>query len=249
MSVRTVVITGALSGIGEECSRLFANESYNVIISGRNRESGEELQSELRTINAESLFILADITQEDQVAFLFSQAQQLYGKIDVVLNVAGTDGQPVPIDQTTREDFHRVFATNVLGTQLVMKHVLPVMCQQRSGCLINFSSIAGQIGIKGGSIYSASKQAVNGMTRSAALEVAANGVRVNAIAPGPVDTAMFNRFVHNDNAIKAQFISKMPTLRIITTEEIASIALFLASDAARSIVGQIITVDGGYSVS
>ncbi len=129
-----------------------------------------------------------------------------------------------------------------------MKHTLPVMSKQGSGSLINISSQAGLVGIPRGSVYAASKHAVNGLTRSAALEVAAKGVRVNAIAPGPVETDMFDRFVGRDAVAKAEFLSRMPTGRIATTGEIAATALFLASDSARSIVGQIITVDGGYSV-
>lgn len=248
MSAKVVVITGALSGIGEECCRQFAKNGYNVVFSGRKARRGEELQNELRNLNPQCHFVLADVVIEDQVAALIEKTRQLYGKIDVLINSAGTEGQPAPHDQTTVEDFHRVFDANVLGTQLVMKHTLPVMSKQGSGSLINISSQAGLVGIPGGSVYAASKHAVNGLTRSAALEVAAKGVRVNAIAPGPVETDMFDRFVGRDAAAKAEFLSRMPTGRIATTGEIAATAMFLASDAARSIVGQIITVDGGYSV-
>lgn len=248
MSAKVVVITGALSGIGEECCRQFAENGYNVVFSGRKTKRGEELQNELRNLNPQCHFVLADVVIEDQVAALIEKTRQLYGKIDVLINSAGTEGQPAPHDQTTVEDFHRVFDANVLGTQLVMKHTLPVMSKQGSGSLINISSQAGLVGIPGGSVYAASKHAVNGLTRSAALEVASKGVRVNAIAPGPVETDMFDRFVGRDAAAKAEFLSRMPTGRIATTGEIAATALFLASDAARSIVGQIITVDGGYSV-
>lgn len=248
MSAKVVVITGALSGIGEECCRQFAKNGYNVVFSGRKAKRGEELQNELRNLNPQCHFVLADVVIEDQVATLIEKTRQLYGKIDALINSAGTEGQPAPHDQTTVEDFHRVFDANVLGTQLVMKHTLPVMSKQGSGSLINISSQAGLVGIPGGSVYAASKHAVNGLTRSAALEVASNGVRVNAIAPGPVETDMFDRFVGRDAAAKAEFLSRMPTGRIATTGEIAATALFLASDAARSIVGQIITVDGGYSV-
>lgn len=248
MSAKVVVITGALSGIGEECCRQFAKNGYNVVFSGRKAKRGEELQNELRSLNPQCHFVHADVVIEDQVVALIEKTRQLYGKIDVLINSAGTEGQPAPHDQTTVEDFHRVFDANVLGTQLVMKHTLPVMSKQGSGSLINISSQAGLLGIPGGSVYAASKHAVNGLTRSAALEVAAKGVRVNAIAPGPVETDMFDRFVGRDAAAKAEFLSRMPTGRIATTGEIAATALFLASDAAHSIVGQIITVDGGYSV-
>jgi len=248
MFKRTVIITGALTGIGKECARAFAREEYNVVFSGRGPQLGELMLAELRDINPECHFIPVDVRLECQVASLVAFTLKHYQRIDVALNVAGTEGRPTSHDKTTAEDFQKVFDTNVLGTQLMMKHVLPVMCAQHSGAMINFSSQAGQVGIPGGGIYAASKHAVNGLTRSAALEVAADGVRVNAIAPGPVATDMFERFVGRDATAKAQFISKMPTGRIITPEEIAATALFLASDAARSIIGQVITVDGGYSV-
>jgi NAD(P)-dependent dehydrogenase (short-subunit alcohol dehydrogenase family) len=248
MSAKVVVITGALSGIGEECCRQFAKNGYNVIFSGRKTKRGEELQEELKGINSQSHFVLADVVFEEQVASLMEKACQMYGKIDTVINSAGTEGIPAPYAQTTVEDFHRVFDTNVLGTQLVMKHALPVMCKQGTGSLINISSQAGLVGIPGGSVYAASKHAVNGLTRSVALEVAAKGIRVNAIAPGPVETDMFDRFVGRNEEAKTEFLSRMPTGRIATTGEIAATALFLSSDTARSIIGQIITVDGGYSV-
>jgi NAD(P)-dependent dehydrogenase (short-subunit alcohol dehydrogenase family) len=248
MSEKTVVVTGGLTGIGEECALKFAHEGYNVVFSGRDSQRGEELLARLRTITTESHFMIADVTRENQVVSLVERTLGIYDRIDVVLNAAGTEGHPAPIEHSTAADFQQVFDTNVLGTQLVMKHVLLVMRRQQSGCMINISSQAGHVGIPGGGVYAASKHAVNGLTRSAALEVAADGVRVNAIAPGPVATDMFERFVGRDETVKAQFLKKMPTNRIVTTEEIAATALFLASDAARSIIGQIITVDGGYSV-
>lgn len=247
-STHIAIITGALSGIGEECCRRFAREGMAVIFSGRQSGRGEALQHELREIHPEASFVMADITAEEQVRDLVARTMQRYGHIDTVINCAGTEGLPAPHERTTVEDFHRVFDTNVLGTLLMMKHVLPVMCMQGTGSFIAVSSQASLVGIPGGSIYSASKHAVNGLTRSVALEVAARGVRVNAIAPGPVDTDMFDRFTGRDAAAKAEFLSRMPTGRIVTTEEIAETALFLASDMARSMIGQIITVDGGYSV-
>ncbi|MBH2547762.1 SDR family oxidoreductase [Serratia marcescens] len=249
MSAKTVVITGALSGIGEKCAIRFAAENYSVIISGRNSDKGQTLLKELGNITTNKIkYIYADISNESDVISLARQSEDFFGKVDVVLNVAGTEGNPSTYESSTVEDFHKVFNTNVLGTQLIMKHFLPAMCQRQYGTVINFSSQAGQVGIPGGSVYSASKHAVNGLTRSVALEVASTGVRVNAIAPGPVDTDMFDRFVGRDKQAKAAFLSKMPNGKITTTCEIADTALFLASDSAKSIVGQIITVDGGYSV-
>ncbi|EAT5343120.1 SDR family oxidoreductase [Salmonella enterica subsp. enterica serovar Corvallis] len=248
MSVKTVVITGALSGIGEECCRKFAKAGYNVIFSGKDIKRGEELQNELCLFNTQCHFVLTDVSDERQVENLIKISIRIYGGIDVVINSAGTEGVAARYNKVTIDDFNYVFSTNVLGIMLVMKYALPIMCKERCGSVINISSLTGQTGSPGRSIYSASKHAVNGLTRSVALEVAGRGVRVNAIAPGPVDTDMFDRFVNSDESIKSMYIERMPSKRIITTEEIADIALFIASDAARSIIGQVILVDGGYSV-
>lgn len=245
MPEQTVVITGALTGIGQACARRFARKGFNVVVSGRHPQRGKELEAELCSIHPGCRFFLTDVTCEAQVASLTRRAVEIYGSIDVLLNVAGTEGQPAVYDRSDIEDFHRVFDTNVLGTLLVMKYVLPVMCKQRSGSLVNFSSLSGQVGIPGSSVYAASKHAVNGLTRAIALEVAADGVRVNAIAPGPAGTAIFERFTGHNKAVRAKFSGRMSTGRIVTTEEIAATAVFLASDSARSIIGQIITVDGG----
>lgn len=247
MDKKIAVITGALSGIGLECLNLFGNEGFKVYFSGRSATRGKELETKLKASKLDVEFIFADVSIEEDVSALVSHVIETSERIDVVLNVAGTEGQPAAIELSSVEDFHKVFNSNVLGTMLMMKYFLPEMRNQRSGCVINFSSLAGEVGMPGGGVYAASKHAINGLTSTAALEVAKYGVRVNAIAPGPVATDMFDRFVSNDAEAKAAFLQKMPTGRIVTTEEIAGIALFLSSDSARSIIGQVITVDGGYA--
>jgi NAD(P)-dependent dehydrogenase (short-subunit alcohol dehydrogenase family) len=145
--------------------------------------------------------------------------------------------------------FHATFETNVLGVLLSLKHELLVMLKQGSGSIINISSVAGHVGSPGLSVYSASKHAVEGLTKSAALEVAATGVRVNAVAPGPVETEMLNRVTGHDADAKAKFLSKVPAQRVGSTEEIAQTILFLASDDAAFLTGQSIAVDGGITAA
>lgn len=139
MSAKTIVITGALSGIGEECSYQFAYEKYNLIFSGLDIKQGEALQTKLRKVHPQCHFIMADVTDEKQVINLIKFTIKIYGRVDVVINSAGTEGHPSTHENTTVDDFHHVFNTNVLGTQLVMKHALPIMCKQCFGSLINIS--------------------------------------------------------------------------------------------------------------
>ncbi|VTU18750.1 3-oxoacyl-[acyl-carrier-protein] reductase FabG [Variovorax sp. PBL-H6] len=165
----------------------------------------------------------------------------------MAVNNAGTEGELSPIAEQTVANYEATFATNVLGTLLSLKHEMRVMLAQGSGSIINLSSIAGQVGIAGASVYAASKHAVEGLTKSAALEGAAAGVRANAVAPGPVATEMLDRFVGGSEEAKAGFLSTIPARRAATPEEIAETIVFLASDKARYLTGQRIAVDGGYT--
>jgi NAD(P)-dependent dehydrogenase (short-subunit alcohol dehydrogenase family) len=160
------------------------------------------------------------------------------------VNNAGTEGKPGPVTDQTAESYAATFDTNVLGTLISMKHELRVMLPQRSGSIVNISSTYGHEGAKGASIYAASKHAVEGMTKSAALEAAAAGVRVNAVAPGPTDTGMLNRFTGTPEN-KAALASGVPLGRIGEPDEIARAIVFVASNAASFMTGQIVTVDGG----
>lgn len=247
MKSKTVVITGALTGIGFDCAKVFAREGYNVIFSGRDVQRGESRLKELCTISQKVLFVSADVTNEKQVASLLEKAINHYGTLDVVIHSAGTEGNPAPLENLSADDFNNVFNTNVLSTMLIMKHALPIMRAQRYGSLINISSQAGLVGMPGRMVYAASKSAVNSLTQSAALEVAASGVRVNAIAPGPVATDMFERFTGRDHTAKQEFLDMFPTGRVIEIEEISAAALYLASDVSRSVVGEIMKIDGGYT--
>ncbi len=159
----------------------------------------------------------------------------------------GTEGELGPVADQTADNYAATFETNVLGTLFSMKHELRVMLKQGSGSIVNLSSVGGRIGLPGASVYSASKHAVEGLTKSAALEGAAAGVRVNAVAPGPVDTAMLDRFVGNKQDVKAGFLATVPAKRAATVEEIAQTVVFVASDKAKYLTGQILAVDGGYT--
>jgi len=241
-----VLITGALTGIGRATAVAFAKEGACVIVSGRRQPEGEALEAELRSFGVKAEFILADVRREQDVRRLVDQAVAHFGRIDAAINTAGTEGRPGPVTEQTAESYAATFDTNVLGTLLSMKHELRVMQAQGSGNVINVSSTYGHIGAAGASVYAASKHAVEGMTKSAALEVAGSAARINAIAPGPVETGMLSRFAGTAER-KATLAKTVPLGRVGQPAEIARAAIFLASGGASFVTGQILTVDGGKS--
>ncbi len=241
----TVLITGALAGIGRATAFAFAREGARVIVSGRHQAKGDELVAELRALGAEAEFVLADVRRDDDVRKLVDTAIERHGRLDVAVNNAGIEGTPAPITDQTVESYNATFDTNVLGTLLGMKHELRVMLPQRGGSIINVSSILGHEGRANASIYVASKHAVEGLTKSAALEVATSGIRVNAVAPGPIDTGMFHRFT-GDAKSAAEFVEEnVPLGRPGTADEVADTIVFLASKRASFMTGVILDVDGG----
>ncbi|CAN7771569.1 glucose 1-dehydrogenase [Variovorax sp. LjRoot175] len=247
MNLPVVLITGALTGIGRATALAFAREGHRIAVSGRRDEAGQALAAELRALGAEAEFIRADVRFEGDVRNLVEQVVERFGRLDVAVNNAGTEGQLGPITEQSTDNYDSIFSTNVLGTLLSLKHEMRVMLAQGAGAIVNLSSIAGQVGIAGASIYAASKHAVEGLTKSAALEGAAAGVRVNAVAPGPVATEMLERFVGGDQQAKEGFLATMPARRAASVDEIAQTIVFLGSDKARYLTGQSLAVDGGYT--
>jgi NAD(P)-dependent dehydrogenase (short-subunit alcohol dehydrogenase family) len=244
MSSRVVLITGALTGIGRATALAFAREGASVVVSGRRDDGGQALVAELRALGAEAEYVRADVRSEDDLRALVDKTVARFGRLDVAVNNAGTEGKPGPVVEQTAESYAATFETNVLGTLLSMKHELRVMQPQGSGSIINLSSTMGSRGAPAASLYAASKHAVEGLTKSAALEGAAFGVRVNAIAPGPIDTELLNRFTGSAER-KAGLIAGIPLKRAGRPEEIAQAAVFLASERASFITGQVIGVNGG----
>jgi NAD(P)-dependent dehydrogenase (short-subunit alcohol dehydrogenase family) len=239
-----VLITGALTGIGRATAVLFAQEGARGVVSGRRDQEGQELAAELQALGAEALFVRSDVRHDDDVRDLVDKAVARFGRLDAAVNCAGTEGKPGPVTEQTAETYAATFDTNVLGTLLAMKHEMRVMLAQRSGSIVNVSSTYGRTGAAGASIYSASKHAVEGLTKSAALEAAASGVRVNMVAPGPIDTGMLNRFTGTAER-KAGLAATVPLNRVGRPEEVAQTILYLASDKASFITGASYLVDGG----
>jgi NAD(P)-dependent dehydrogenase (short-subunit alcohol dehydrogenase family) len=244
MTRPVVLITGALTGIGRATALAFAKEGADLVVSGRRDDAGQALASELRALGALAEFIRADVRHESDVQNLVDKTVARFGRLDVAVNNAGTEGTPGPVTAQTAESYAATFDTNVLGVLLSLKHELRVMQAQSSGSIVNLSSTMGQRGAPGAALYTASKHAVEGLTKSAALEAAAFGVRVNAVAPGPVETAMLDRFTGTADR-KAGLVAGVPLKRTGRPEEIADAIVFAASSKASFITGQIIAVNGG----
>ena len=248
MTKPVVLITGALTGIGRAAAVAFAQKGANVVVTGRRDEAGKALAEELRALGTEAEFINADVRDEDDVRAMVDQTLARFGRLDVAVNNAGTEGRPSPITDQTADSYNATFDTNVLGVILSMKHQVRAMREQGSGNIINISSTCGHEGAAGASVYVGSKHAVEGITKSVALEVASAGIRVNGMAPGPTDTGMLTRFTGTPEN-KAALVTEVPLARLGLSEELAAAIVFIASDEASYITGHILNVDGGHSAN
>ena len=248
MDKPVVLITGGLTGIGRAAAVAFAKKGAKVVVAGRRDEAGKALVEELRAFGAEAEFINADVRKEDDVRNMVDKTVARFGRLDVAVNNAATEGAVGPITDQTAESFAATFETNVLGVVLSMNYEVRVMQAQGSGCIINISSTYGHEGAAFASIYVGAKHAVEGITKSVALEVAKSGVRVNAVAPGPTDTGMLTRFTgtaENKEALATQ----VPLGRLGLSEEVADGIVFIASNEAKFITGHVLNVDGGHSAN
>jgi NAD(P)-dependent dehydrogenase (short-subunit alcohol dehydrogenase family) len=244
MDKPVVLITGGLTGIGRAAAVAFAKKGARVVVAGRRDEAGQALVKELRALGAEAEYVNADVRKEDDVRNMVDKTVARFGRLDVAVNNAATEGSVGPITDQTAESFAATFETNVLGVVLSMKHEVRVMQGQGRGSIINISSTYGHEGAAFASIYVGAKHAVEGITKSVALEVAKAGIRVNAVAPGPTDTGMLTRFTGTPEN-KAALVERIPLARLGRTEELADAIVFIASDQASYITGHVLNVDGG----
>jgi NAD(P)-dependent dehydrogenase (short-subunit alcohol dehydrogenase family) len=250
---RIALVTGAAGVIGTATMQLLAERGARIVAIDRNER---QLLAAIEDLpgSAQALAITADVTNEDEVADYVRQAIDKFGTIDVFYNNAGIEGDIAPIVDYSLESFRRVLDVNVVGVFLGLKHVLPVMLKQNRGSIINTASIAGLIGTPDIAAYCASKHAVIGLTKSAALECSATGVRVNCVCPGMIDSRMLNAIVAGRNPGNApvptdKIVDRTPAGRLGHASEVASIVAFLASDEANYVSGSAYTVDGGRTAS
>ncbi|WP_194904550.1 SDR family NAD(P)-dependent oxidoreductase [Catenulispora rubra] len=248
MDQPVVLITGALTGIGRAAAVAFAKKGANVVVTGRRDEAGSELVEELRAFGAQAEFVNADVRNEDDVRAMVDRTVARFGRLDVAVNNAGTEGQPGPITDQSAETFNATFDTNVLGVVLSMKHQVRAMQEKGSGSIVNISSTYGHEGAAGASVYVGSKHAVEGITKSVALEVAKDGIRVNAVAPGPTDTGMLTRFTGTPEN-KAVLAAETAMGRLGLSEELADAIVFITSAEASYITGHVLNVDGGMTTN
>ena len=242
---KVVLITGATSGIGKISALAFAKAGAKVIVSGRREAEGQAVVAEIKAAGGEATFVKADVAVEADVAALVAKTVATYGRLDVAFNNAGVELTGSIVD-ANEADYRRVFDINVWGVLTSMKHEIPVMLKQGGGVIINTSSVAGHVGLSGAGVYVASKHAVEGLTKAAALEYAKQGIRVNAVAPAAIETDMMNRFTGGGNEEALNYMRSLhPVGRLGRAEEIANPVLFLASDAASFITGASLNIDGG----
>ena len=247
MDKPVVLITGALSGIGRATAIAFAKKGAKVVVSGRRDEVGKALVEELRSFGSDAEFINADVRKDEDVRALMDRTVEQFGRLDVAVNNAATEGPVGPITDQTAESYAATFDTNVLGVLLTMKHEVRVMKDQGSGSIVNISSTYGHAGAAGAAVYVGSKHAVEGITKSVALEVVQSGLRVNAVAPGATDTDMLTRFTGTPEN-KAALVGGVPMNRLGLAEEMANGIVFVASDEASFITGHILNIDGGLTI-
>jgi NAD(P)-dependent dehydrogenase (short-subunit alcohol dehydrogenase family) len=228
MSSPVVLITGALTGIGRATALAFAHDGARVVVSGRHDDEGQKLATELRNLGTEAEFVRTDVRHEEEVKSLVDKIIARFGRLDIAVNNAGTVGTPGSAADVTP-----------------MKYEIRAMLRQGKGSIVNISSSYGKVGGPTAAVYVGSKHAVEGITKSAAIELAGTGIRVNIVGPGPTETGMFNRFAQTKEN-KANFLeTHIPTKRMGTPEEIANAIVFISSDKASYIVGASLAVDGG----
>ena len=243
---KIALVTGGTTGIGRATAIAFAKAGAKVVVSGRRAAEGEETVRLVRAAGGEAMFVKADVAIPSDVKNLVDATVRAHGRLDIAFNNAGIESAVMaPTADQDDADFDRVFAINVKGVYLSMKHQIPAMLKGGGGSIINTSSVAGVIGMPGVGPYVASKHAVIGLTKNAALEYAKLGIRVNAVAPAAIETPMLDRFTES---VPRDFLSSLhPIGRLGKPEEIADAVVWLASSQASFVTGQTIAVDGGFT--
>jgi NAD(P)-dependent dehydrogenase (short-subunit alcohol dehydrogenase family) len=241
---KVAVITGGNAGIGRAAALEFARQGAHVVVSGRREQEGHEVVAEIEGLGGEAIFVRTDVAQERDVETMVARALTTFGRLDFAFNNAGIEQVLTPLPDQTEVAYDQIMDINVKGVWLSLKHEIPAMLRTGGGAIVNNASVAGLVGFAMAPVYVASKHAVTGLTKAIALEYAKQNVRVNAVAPGPIETRMFRDFARTP-ALREMLESSLPIGRIGQPEEVARVVAWLCSDAASFVTGQTLAIDGG----
>ena len=245
---KVAIVTGAASGIGRATAELFAVHGARVVIADRDIEGAEETLERIKKKGEMGLALKVDVSDEAQIKMMVKQTIERFGQLDFACNNAGIEGEQAVTADCTAENWRRVININLEGTWWCMKYQIPEILKGDGGAIVNVSSIAGLLGFKGIPAYVSSKHAINGLTKTAALEYADQGLRVNAVSPGAIQTPMIDRFVGEEGEGRQDLMAAHPLGRFGRPEEVAEAIVWLCSEKASYITGQVLAVDGGYTV-
>jgi len=244
-SGKVALVTGGTSGIGKTTAIEFGRAGAKVVLTGRREKEGAQVVAEIKKLGGDAGFVRADVARDADVKGMVDFTVDKFGRLDIAFNNAGVEWMG-PLDQATEAEYRRVFDINVWGVLNSMRHEIPVMLKTGGGAIVNTSSVAGHVGMGQVSIYTASKHAVEGLTKALALEFAKQNIRINAVAPGAIATEMFDRFAGKHSEVLDSLSSLIPVGRIGASEEIAAAVLYLCSDNAKFTTGTSLVVDGGF---
>jgi NAD(P)-dependent dehydrogenase (short-subunit alcohol dehydrogenase family) len=243
---KVAVVTGASAGIGRAAAIALAGAGARVVVADVDALRGEAVAAEIRDKGGEALFVRTDVAVDHDVAALVERAVATFGGLDLAFNNAGIEGVPAPTDECTTENWQRTIAVNLTGVWQCMRHEIPKMLERGGGSIVNCSSVAGLVGFPAIPAYAASKHGVVGLTKTAALDYAERGIRVNAVCPGVIETEMIERFTGNQPEAIEAMIATEPMGRMGRADEIADAVVWLCSDSASFVTGQAIAIDGGF---
>ncbi len=243
---KTALITGASFGIGQATAIAFAKHGANVVVADWIEDKDQETIKQISACGGTGIFVKCDVSKTDQVSALIEKAIARFGGLDFAFNNAGIEGAMATTQECTEENWDKTIAVNLKGIWLCMKYEITAMLKQGKGSIVNCASVAGLVGFPGLPAYVASKHAVVGLTKTAALENAKQGVRINAVCPGVIKTAMIDRLTGKDKAVEKQYADMEPVGRMGQPEEVAEAVVWLCSDKASFVTGQALAVDGGW---
>lgn len=246
---KVAFVTGAASGIGRATALAFAHEGASVVVADVSEQGNQETARTIEELGGQAIAVKCDVTRTEDVKVALEKTIEAFGRLDFAFNNAGIEPRnAAPTAEYEEEEWNRIIDINLRGVFLCMKHEIPLILKQGRGAIVNTSSGAGIIGIKGSPAYTAAKHGVIGLTKAAALDYASQNIRVNAVCPGYIDTPMMGRFTGGTDEGRAKVIAEEPVGRMGKPEEIAAAVIWLCSDAAAFVVGHAMVIDGGQTV-